>query len=175
MNIHEHSPSTVVNIHEHSWCREHSWIFTVLWTFILITSPVSFTRTRKCIIFAWCVVCGLLLFFRRVGCIVAAIHGALLSAEASKRGYNMQSISPVSVLVNGAWLCREVILLETVVDTLEATVLVSAIDTNIVSSLGDTKSLHDVHSRFTETPPFSHSRHSSEYYYIPLYSALTYG
>ena len=146
MNIHEHSWSTVVNIHEHSWCREHSWtftidscehswIFTVLWTFILITSPVSFTRTRKCIIFAWCVVCGLLLFFRRVGCIVAAIHGALLSAEASKRGYNMQSISPVSVLVNGAWLCREVILLETVVDTLEATVLVSAIDTNIVSSL----------------------------------------
>ena len=79
--------------------------------------------------------CGLLLFFRRVGCIVAAIHGALLSAEASKRGYNMQSISPASVLVNGAWLCREVILLETVVDTLEATVLVSVIDTYIVSSL----------------------------------------
>ena len=47
-------------------------------------------------------VTDLLLFFRPVGCVVAAIHGALLSAEASKRGYNMQSISPVSVLVNGA-------------------------------------------------------------------------
>ena len=69
---------------------------------MLITVPVSFTRTRKCIIFEWRVVTDLLLFFRPVGCVVAAIHGALLSARVSKKQYNMLVICPASVLVNGA-------------------------------------------------------------------------